>query len=107
MGARQGRVDVNSWLAMLSLAATLALGACGQRDDVATGFPNGSCVTFSSSSNGNDSHIKKVECSAEHTHVVVDWVIRNSRCPADTDAVFSTPDGTLCLRADPRPSTTP
>ena len=81
------------------LAATLLAG-CG-RDDLAAGFPDGSCVVFSGDDTANDATIKKTECAASHTHVVVAWKSgANADCGAGLD-FFLTPDGRLCLRPNP------
>jgi hypothetical protein len=100
--------DVRSglpWLGTVILAMSMA--ACQQRDDVADGFPDGMCVSFTSSADGLDQQIGSSACSGPHTHVVVGWVGQNATCPTGSDAEFGTPDGKLCLRADPGPSPRP
>ena len=94
-------------LLMGTLLVAACVGACGQRDNVADGFPDGACVNFTGSAEGDHQTIGNAECSGPHTHVVVAWVGRNAACPTGSDAEFGTPDGKLCLRADPGPSASP
>ena len=92
-------------LGLVLVAASV--GACRQRDDIADGFPDGACVNFSGSSDGDNATIGNAECSGPHTHVVVAWVGGSGACHAGSDAQFATTEGTLCLRADPGPTATP
>jgi hypothetical protein len=90
-----------------TLLAAASVGACRQRDDVADGFPDGACVNFDAPADGDHQQIGNADCSGPHTHVVLSWVGRDATCPAGSDAEFGTPDGKLCLRAEPGPSASP
>ena len=90
-----------------ALVVAASVGACQQRDSVAAGFPDGACVRFVASANGDHEQIGKADCSDPHTHVVVAWVDKDATCPAGADAEFGTPGGKLCLRAETGPSTSP
>ena len=87
---------------LVAVALTgVALTACGA-DSVAREFPAGACVRFQGSPDGENATIGHAECSGPHTHVVTVWLRElDASCPSPATEKMLTPDGTLCLRADP------
>ena len=93
-------------LAALAVVAVL-VGTCG-RDEVAASFPDGTCVTFQGSPDGENAEISPADCSGPHTHIVRTWIAdRDTACPSPTDEKMLTPRGTLCLLPDPIPGASP
>lgn len=95
-------------VAVIAAAVILVVVAPRLLDATARDFPVGACANFQGDPAGENYELGPADCAGPHTHIVTAWIPdRYTTCPDPATDQALTPRGTLCLRLDPAPSSTP